>query len=159
MRAFLSAALMISIAATVWAAEPAARSGDAEAIRDLYAAYDAAWNKGDASRLATVWADDAEHMEPDGRVVKGRAAIEKEMAKRFDADLKGTHSAETITGIRFVTSDVAVVDAAYKVTGARGPQGQALPPLEGRYVDIWVEHAGRWHIAVDRPVVPAPAGK
>jgi ketosteroid isomerase-like protein len=55
--------------------------------------------------------------------------------------------------------DVAVVDAAYEVSGARGAQGQSLPALRGRYVDIWVKRAGKWHIVADRPVVPAPTAK
>jgi uncharacterized protein (TIGR02246 family) len=145
--------------ATAWAEGPAARSGDEETIRQLYTGYDAAWNKGDVAALTLAWADDADHVEPDGRAVKGRAAIEKEVAQRFATDFKGTRSQQTITGIRFLTPEVAVVDASYEVTGVRDPQGQPAPPLKGRYVDIWAKRAGKWQIVADRPVVPAPAPK
>lgn len=159
MRTIWLLAVMISVAAAVRAEEPAARSGDVEAIRQLYAGYDAAWNKGDAAGLALVWADDADHVEPDGRLIKGRTAIEKELGQRFATDLKGTRSQQTITGIRLITPDVAVVDASYEVSGARDAQGQSLAVLQGRYVDVWVKHAGKWHIVADRPIVPAPAAK
>jgi uncharacterized protein (TIGR02246 family) len=159
MRTIWLFAVMICVAAAVQAKEPAARSGDAEAIRQLYARYDAAWNKGDFAGLAMVWADDADHVEPDGRAIKGRAAIAKELGQRLATDLKGTRSQQTITDIRFVTSDVAVVDATYEVSGAHDAQGQSLPALQGRYVDIWLKHAGKWHIVADRPVVPAPTAK
>jgi uncharacterized protein (TIGR02246 family) len=159
MRTIWLLAVMISVAAAVQAAEPAARSGDAKAIRQLYAGYDAAWDKGDVAGLAMVWADDADHVEPDGRAIKGRAAIEKDLGQRFATDLKGTRSRQMIIGIRLIAPDVAVVDAAYEVSGARDAQGQSLPALQGSYVDIWVKRAGKWRIVADRPIVPAPTAK
>jgi hypothetical protein len=27
----------------------------------------------------------------------------------------------------------------------------ALPPIQGRYLDIWIKHGRTWHIVVDRP--------
>jgi uncharacterized protein (TIGR02246 family) len=152
-------AVMISVAAAVHAEEPAARSGDAKAIRQLYAAYDAAWDKGDVAGLVTIWADDADHVEPDGRAIKGRAAIEKELGQRFATDLKGTRSRQMIMGIRLITPDVAVVDAAYEVSGVHDAQGKSLRALQGRYVDIWLKRAGKWHIVADRPILPAPTTK
>jgi len=159
MRTIWLFAVMISVAAAVRAEEPAARSGDAKAIRQLYAGYDAAWDKGDVAGLAMVWATDADHVEPDGRAIKGRAAIAKELGQRFATDLKGTRSRQMIIGMRLITPDVAVVDAAYEVSGARDAQGQSLPALQGRYVDIWLKGAGTWHIVADRPIVPAPTTK
>lgn len=147
--------VIILVAAPAWAEKPVKRSGDAQTIRQLYAAYDAAWNKGDSAGLAMIWADDADHVEPDGRAVKGRVAIEKGLRQRFATDLKGTRSQQTIKDIRFVTHDVAVVDASYEVTGARDAQGQSLPALQGSYIDIWVRRGGKWHIVADRPIVPA----
>ncbi len=151
--------VVMILVATAWAEGPAARSGDEETIRQLYAGYDAAWNKGDVAALTLAWAADADHVEPDGRAVKGRAAIEKDLAQRFATDLKGTRSQQTITGVRFITPDVALVDASYEVTNVRDPQGQPAPPLKGRYVDIWSKRGGKWQIVADRPVVPAPAPK
>ena len=86
MRTIWLLAVMLSVAAAVRAEAPAARSADAKAIRQLYAGYDAAWNKGDLAGLAMVWADDADHVEPDGRAIKGRAAIAKDLAIRHRSE-------------------------------------------------------------------------
>ena len=97
MRTIWLLAVVVFVAAAVRAEVPAARSGDAGVIRQLYARYDAGWNNGDLAGLALIWAYDADHVEPDGRAVKGRAAIEKELGQRFATDLKGTRSQQTIT--------------------------------------------------------------
>ncbi len=152
-------AAMICMAATVRAEDAAAQKDDAAAIRELYTEYDAAWNKGNSAQLAMVWTDDADHVEPNGRVVAGRTAIWKDFEQRFAGDLKDTRSQQTVTGIRFITPDVAVADASYEVTGARDAQGQVRPALQGHYVDIWVKRKGTWYIAADRPVAGAPAAK
>jgi uncharacterized protein (TIGR02246 family) len=159
MRTIWVLAVMLSVVAAARADEPAARKKDAAAIRQLYTEYDAAWNKGNVAAMAMAWTDDAEHVDPDGRVVEGRAAIKQDFEQRFATDLKGTRSQETITGIRFVTPEVAVVDATYEVTGAVDAQGQSRPPLQGHYVDIWVKRAGAWYIAADRPTVRPAAAK
>jgi uncharacterized protein (TIGR02246 family) len=134
------------------AEQPRTRSTDEAAIQALYASYDAAWNKGDVKAMGALWAEDADHVEPDGRMVAGRAALERDLAARFATDLSGTRSVQTVEGVRLIKPDVAVVDAAYEVTGARDAEGKALPPLQGRYVDIWIRRGNTWQIIVDRPV-------
>ncbi len=147
-------AALIVLAFPLTAHRASARSSGEETIRKLYASYDETWNKGDAAALAAFWADDASHMEPDGHIVAGRTALAKELAERLGADLKGTRSHQTIEAIRFLTADVAVVDASYEVTGAHDLAGKSKPPIQGRYVDIWVKRSGKWKITVDRPVAP-----
>ncbi len=156
-RLFLAALIVLAFPMTAHRA--GARNSGEATIRKLYASYDETWNKGDAAALAAFWADDADHMEPDGRTIAGRAALAKNLAERLDADLKGTHSHQTVESIRFVTADVAVVDASYEVTGARDLAGKGKPPIQGRYVDIWVKRSGKWHITVDRPVAPPASAK
>jgi len=146
------AAMTVMVVALPLRAEPVARSTDEAAIRSLYVRYDAAWNKGDAKAMGALWAEDADHVEPDGRTVRGRAALEKELATRFATDLRGTRSVQTVEAVRLVKPDVAVVDAAYEVTGVHDAAGKPLPPLKGRYVDIWIKRGNTWQIIVDRPV-------
>lgn len=154
MTRYLFLAALILLAFPMTAHRASAGSSGEEAIRKLYASYDETWNRGDAAALAAFWAEDANHMEPDGQTVAGRTALAKRLAERLGADLKGTHSHQTIEAIRFVTADVAVVDASYEVTGAHDLAGKSKPPLTGRYVDIWVKRSGKWKITVDRPVAP-----
>jgi len=159
MRNFATLAAVMLLALGFSAGRGHASAADEQAIRQLYTSYDEIWAKADAKAMAQFWAEDAYHVEPDGRVVTGRAAMEKELADRFAGDLKGTRSKQSLDGIRFITPDVAVVDASYEVTGAKDAEGKALPPMQGRYVDIWVKKGGRWHIATDRPVAALRPGK
>jgi uncharacterized protein (TIGR02246 family) len=129
----------------------------ATAVRNLYVQYDAAWNQGDVKALLKIWADEAKHVEPDGRVLNGRAAIDAEFGRRFASEWKGSQSKQTVEAVQFVKPDVALVDASYEVTGARDAEGKPLPPLRGRYLDVWVKKAGKWRIVADRPLPAQPA--
>lgn len=159
MRRCLVCLLGILFVAPLWTLPVAAANADEVALRKLYVDYDATWNKGDAKGMAMFWAADAVHVEPNGSVVNGRAALEKSLAERFAATLKGTHSQQTVETIQFIKPDVAVVDAAYEVTGAHSADGKELPTLRGRYVDIWLKQAGTWRIVADRPLAAPPAAK
>jgi uncharacterized protein (TIGR02246 family) len=159
MNKFLTVAAVIFCAVPLYAGRGDAGGADEQAIRQLYASYDAIWDKADAKAMAQFWAEDAYHVEPDGRVVTGRAAITKELADRFATDLKGTRSKQTLDGVHFIKPDVAVVDASYEVTGMQDAEAKPLPPLQGRYIDIWVKKGGKRHIVTDRPVAALRASK
>ena len=77
---------------------------------ELLAEISDAFNSHDADRIASFFHEDAVfHMargpEPDGRPVKGRAAIRKVLADRFEVipDMRWEHIDEYITGNRAVT--------------------------------------------------------
>ncbi|MFI5397029.1 MAG: YybH family protein [Candidatus Binatia bacterium] len=149
---FAAFVAVMVVALPLRAEQARTRSTDEAAIRNLYASYDASWNKADLKAMGALWAEDADHVEPDGRMITGRAALEQDLAKRFATDLRGTRSAQTVEAVRLIKPDVAVVDAAYEVTGVQDAEGKALPPLKGRYVDIWIKRGKTWQIIVDRPV-------
>jgi uncharacterized protein (TIGR02246 family) len=152
MRKFGAFVAVMVVALPLRAEQARTRSTDEAAIRNLYASYDTSWNKADLKAMGALWAEDADHVEPDGRMITGRAALEQDLAKRFATDLRGTRSAQTVEAVRLIKPDVAVVDAAYEVTGVQDAEGKALPPLKGRYVDIWIKRGKTWRIIVDRPV-------
>ena len=151
-RILLLAATALVLAAPRPAGGATAQGSEEEAIRRLYSDYDAAWNAGDAKRLAAAWAEDADHVEPDGTPIKGRAAIENSLARRLAAELKGSQSKQTVEAVHFIKPDVAMVDATYEVTGIPHAAGAPGSTLHGRYVDIWVKGKGKWHIVADRPL-------
>jgi len=144
--------VVVMVVALPAGAEQTAGGPDEVAIRKLYAGYDAAWNTGDVKALSAAWADDADHVEPDGRMISGRAALEKDLTTRFATDLRGTRSVQTVEAVRFIKPDIAAVDAAYAVTGVQDAEGKPLPPLKGRYLDIWMKRGDTWQIIMDRPV-------
>ena len=77
---------------------------------ELLAAINEAFNSQDADRIATFFQEDAVfHMargpQPDGRPVRGREAIRKVLADRFEVipDMRWEHIDEYITGNQAVT--------------------------------------------------------
>ncbi len=85
-------------------------SSDAQVTHELLAEINDAFNSRDADRIAGLFQDDAVFRmasgpEPEGRTVKGREAIRKVLADRFEVipDMRWEHIAEYISGNRAVT--------------------------------------------------------
>ena len=70
-------ALAITVAAAVVFTGVVQGQGKTDPVLNKLAAdYQAAYNAGDATKLASMYADDAIAMPPDEQMIKGRAAIE-----------------------------------------------------------------------------------
>ncbi|MEC3955623.1 SgcJ/EcaC family oxidoreductase [Nocardia sp. CDC153] len=82
---------------------------DEEAVRDLLARADRAWEAGDATAFAAVFAPDADYTTWFGQRLKGREAIEASHVPLFAKYLKGTRTIGEITSVRFLAPDVALV--------------------------------------------------
>jgi uncharacterized protein (TIGR02246 family) len=89
----------------------------------------------------------------------GRAEIEQACIGQFADVYKGTSLKLTITNVRFLTPDVALVNAAFEVTGLRGPGGQPAP-RKGMNTSILVRTKGEWLMTAHRGwVPPAPTAQ
>jgi uncharacterized protein (TIGR02246 family) len=64
-------------------------------VRAVYAAWDAAFNKGDAKAVAAFYTDDAIVLPPSQLVIKGRADVENFVSGLFEIGLT-SHKAELI---------------------------------------------------------------
>ena len=120
------------------AAEDKSRARDKRDIQKLATAYMAAFNKGDSKALAAFWAPDADYIGPKGKLIKGRENIEKRYATFFAAN-PNVQLETSITAMKFVANNVAVLDTAPEIT----------PPLEGAPVEahatlVIVKQDGKW---------------
>jgi hypothetical protein len=61
----------------------------------------------------------------------------------------GTEAA-TIEQIRFLTSDIAVVDGSWTIIGAKDANGNELPLIRGRGCEVVQKKRGRWHFVATR---------
>src|SRR5215813_12918052 len=102
-----------------------------DAIRNWLSDYTDAWNKHDARALALLFSEDADFVGGSGGVFRGRAQIERLMAEEFSTSLKEWELANAIEDIRFLKSDIAIVNGTYEATGI-GSKIQS-PPLKGLY--------------------------
>jgi uncharacterized protein (TIGR02246 family) len=98
-------------------------SADEAAIRKLMDSMVTAWTTGDARRLAAVYTIDADYASSTGFTANGRAEIEQAYVGQFAGVYKGTSLKLAITGVRFLTPDVALGAAGSRRTVTRSRLG------------------------------------
>ena len=117
-------------------------------IKQVLSSFIEAWNRHDAKAFSMVFAEDADFTNVGGKSAHGRAEVEKFHASKFTTNLKDTHQTITDTKIRFITPDVAAVDARWEMTGAKSLDGQDVPLRKGLLNFIMTQSAGDWLITV-----------
>ena len=66
----------------------------------------------------------------------------------FATRFKDTHLTITDTKIRFISSDIAAVDARWEMTGAKGRDGQEIPLRKGLLNFTMTRSNGQWLIMI-----------
>ena len=150
-RAFLSLPLLlilISSSVPSQTVTPPSREQDEKGIKQVLTAFVEAWNHHDAKAFSLVFAEDADFTNVRGMSAHGRAEVEKFHAPRFATKFKDSNQKITEIKIRFITPDVAAVDARWEMTGAKGPDGQDIPLRKGLLNFIMTRPSGQWLIMV-----------
>lgn len=96
---------------------------DEAAVRVLFAELLAAWGRGDGRAYAACFTADADYVAFDGSHTRGREAIDASHQQLFDTWLKGTRLVGQVTGVRFLSPDVALLHA----TGGTVKRGRSTP--------------------------------
>jgi uncharacterized protein (TIGR02246 family) len=118
-------------------------------IREKTKAFIEAFNRGDAAALAKHYAKDAEVLHLDGKVTKGRDAIQKEL-EAFLSKNKGAKLELTCEGVRGVAKDVIIERGCATLTIGKNP------PLRNRYTAVMVKHDGEYLIESFRETAEGP---
>jgi uncharacterized protein (TIGR02246 family) len=141
------------IALLTWLVPAHASAQDAAgeaAIRTIVADQVTAWNAGDGARYARHLSPDAAFTNLFGMVMYGADAFAKRHAEILTSFYKGTTKNHTIRRIRFVTSDVAIVDIDNEVRGVKAmPPGIVVPKdgvIKTQLMEVFVRRAGQWSI-------------
>lgn len=130
----IAAALLCNCPAALAQADAGA---DAAAVRAQADSYSAAFLKGDARALASMWTEDGTFTDTAGRTYKGRA----EIARVFEQDLLrsgGQKLKIDIDSLRFPSANVAIEEGSTRVLS--GPLSGAM----GRYIAIHTKVDGKW---------------
>lgn len=131
----------------------AAVEDDEQIIRNMVADAIRRLNAGDLSAIREFWDEDADYVSVDGQLLRGRNLLERFFSQMLKAsDTRPTQTA-TIEQVRFIASDVAIVDGSWTITGARDASGNELPPLQGRGVEIVRKKQERWRFVATRQMV------
>ncbi len=125
--------------------ETATNVADETAIRDLFRELLDAWGRGDGRAYGAYFTEDADYVAFDGSRTRGRPAIAESHQQLFDTWLKGTRLVGQVDGVRFLSSDVALVHATggtlfpkQRDAKARRPSIQTL---------VAVKQHGEWRFA------------
>jgi uncharacterized protein (TIGR02246 family) len=132
------------------------REQDENGIKQVLASSAEAWNRHDAKAFSMVFAEDADFTNVVGMSAHGRTEIEKFHAPMFATRFKDTHLTITDVKTRFITPDVAAVDARWEMTGAKGPDGQDIPLRKGLLNFVMTRSSGQWLITVMHNMDLAP---
>jgi len=111
------------------------------ALQKAAEAFVAAFNKGDAQAVAAHWAPDGDYIDQEGKLLKGRKAIEKAM-QGFFAENKGAKLRINIGSVRLVSPTTAIEDGTTDVIPADGSV-----PHRARYTIVHVKQDGQWLLA------------
>ena len=139
---------LISSSAPSQTAAPPNREQDEKGIKEVLIGFAEAWNRHDAKAFSMLFAEDADFTNVRGMSAHGRTEVEKMHAPRFATNFKDSNQKITETKIRFITPDVASVDARWEMTGAKGQDGQEIPLRKGLLNFIMTRSSGQWLIMI-----------
>lgn len=155
----LTIVFLLSVAATSAVSAQSATSEDE--IRQIVSGQVTAWNAGDGNAYAQHLAPDASFTNIFGTVMYGRQAFATRHTEILATFYKGTTKHHSIRRIRFITSDVALVDIDNEVRGVKTMPGFGILPADGvvktQLMEVFVRRDGRWLIEAYHNVDVKPA--
>ena len=133
---------------------------DEAPIRRLAKGFVAAWNEHDAAGMAAQFAEDADCVTLGGDWLRGRAAIEADLAGDHATVFRASVLALTDAQVRFLRPGIAVAHVAFTLRGLTGRDGTLLPLTANSIVTLTVVQDGAmWRIAAfqNTRIEPPPA--
>jgi len=130
-------------AATTTQTAPPSRSE----LEGLLVEHDRAWNAHDPAALTALFVEDGSLITPAGKRVQGHAALRAMFAS--PGPTKQTSSSCVLDGVRFLTPELAFIDATQTLSSA-------LPEMDGkraRLVAVARNVGGAWRFVEARPFV------
>ena len=132
----------------------ATRPNEEDAIKDTWWRFSTAWQRGDVQEVAAVFDPDGDHrlLATGGRVVQGRPNLERAFARAFAhraGNCRRTLEC-ALTSVRFLQSDVAIVDGTLTFGPRVQSEGRPLPAGEEPFTAVMRRHDQGWSIAACR---------
>jgi len=130
-------------------------AADEATIRKIVSDFEVYWTKCDAKALARLWTEDGDFLSPYATFAKDRGETEKFYRDAFASGYCGSNASGTITNIRFVRDNVAIVDGTWDIKGAHDQNSHLVPEEKGRFTAVTKKQSGRWLIVAQREMIPA----
>ena len=123
----------------------AAEGRDEANVRAVYAEFMNAWNRGSGDDLASVFDEDGDLVAFDGTHFTGRSAIAEFHQELFDRWLKGSRLVGSVTAVRFLATDVALMHALGSTV--MPGKSKASPERDSIQTLVVVRGAEGWKLA------------
>lgn len=141
-------------------------TGAKSRFETLMREFTTTWASHDAAKMAAVFPENADLVNPFNRAAKGRAEIQKLFADEQGGPMKeSTYKIES-SEFHDINKNAAIGDWNGVVTGIRGPDGKVMPPFKHHVTTFLVKAGEKWECAAIRayifappppPAAPAPA--
>jgi len=140
-------ALVVAIGACAPAAPVQDTAADEAAIDGIRAAWQAAYNAGDAAQLASLYESDAVSMPSYSPAITGAAAVQAQM----ETEMAQMHGQISATGVdTMVMGDWAVHRGTFSMTMPAMGEGAEPMTENGKYIVVLHRQAdGSWKIAYE----------
>ena len=119
-----------------------------EGIQTVLNGFTYGWNTHDAKIFSEIFSEDADFTNVRGMTRHGRTAIEELHADGFKGVWASSTLSITTTKIRFITPDVAAVDALWELIGSKQQDGSDGPTRNGLLNFIMTKKKDSWFIMV-----------
>ena len=135
-----------------------AQNQDSLAIIQLISGYESTFNQKDPKAFANLFAEDADFVNWQGKVARGRDSIEAFHIKTFK-NLRTTQLKFISHTLRFIKPDVATVDINLININMTTPDGKPLPNREVMLAWVVTKERGKWLIKVNHTIMLNEASK
>jgi uncharacterized protein (TIGR02246 family) len=121
---------------------------DTAAVKQVVAAYDAAFNQHDAHAVGALFAEDGDFTNMRGSSKHGRSDIEQNYGNLFSGGLKSSHRMDVVKSVRLLNPSTAQVDATWEMTGTKAADGSDNPTRKGLLNWLVIKLDGQWRIVI-----------
>ncbi len=146
--ATISAVILFSLGIASAQMQPKMSEADSAAVKAVVAGYDDAFNKHDAHAVGALFAEEGDFTNMRGASKHGRKDIEQNYGNLFNGGLKSAHRTDTLKSVRFITPEVAQLDAEWEMTGTKAADGSDNPTRKGGLDWVVAKVSGQWMIVV-----------
>jgi uncharacterized protein (TIGR02246 family) len=152
------AILACAFAIGATASTSAAQTRDEASIRALGNDFAKAFVQKNPEARTSLFAEDGTFVTPQGAYLQGHATMVKDFGSEAQAVNGSTQAAFSNYRVRFIKSDIAVVDALLTLHNINGPDGQVIPVIPVNFFYVAARHGDKWLIEDGRAhFAPAPA--
>jgi uncharacterized protein (TIGR02246 family) len=125
---------------------PATQADEENAIREIQARWDDAWNRHDIKALTALVAEDVRFVNVAGNVLNGRGEFEKLQTRTHATQFKDSLRAVTSTDIKFLTAEIALAHVRWGMRGDKDTDGTPRRPRNGVMMQVLMKRDGTWAV-------------